>query len=224
MKQNYFIQIRTMTGWNANKSTNAMCAIVQQKLESVTIESLDDIQKVLEWVSLWCGTVNKQNPRSRKLSASQIWETSNGNFHFTISLENAEAFLQVSFSPVRHQYHSPSMMNELLEVNDYVMPNDTRCNCKQWNPEKCKDGDVIVHNERGDIIIVKSVTDKISFYAYLYHMEKDVCLEIHENGDGTGYGRPDFHYATREEKMILDNELSVLGLKWNPATLKFEKI
>lgn len=224
MKQNYFIQIRTMTGWNANKSTNAMCAIVQQKLENVTIESLDDIQKVLEWVSLSCDTVNKQNPRSRKLSPSQILETSSGNFHFVISLENAEAFLQVSFSPVRHQYHSPSMMNELLEVNDYVMPNDTRCHFKQWNPEKCKDGDVIVHNERGDIIIVKSVTDKLSFYAYLYHMEKDVCLEIHENGDGTVYGRPDFHYATREEKMILDNELSVLGLKWNPATLKFEKI
>ena len=235
MTQQYFVSVRAMGPYNANKSTKELCSIVTRKLDNTTVQSDAAISKVQRYVTTLCSDINAKNMRNKPLKTESIWRTGSKHgtcsAHFCVKIDSFNngdgSFLQLSFSPIRHAYKDGNVMEDLFGVSDYVTThkNDKKPSFRRWNPDKASNGDIICDDEHDEVIIFRSIRSNYIVYAAVYSAG-DGFFNVQYNDTLTyGYvGHKTFHYATMEEKGILFNELSIRGLRWNEDTLSIENI
>lgn len=81
MTQQYFVSVRAMGPYNANKSTKELCSVITRKLDNTTIQSDAAISKVKRYVTTLCSDINAKNMRNKPLKTESIWRT--GSKHGT---------------------------------------------------------------------------------------------------------------------------------------------
>ena len=240
MKQQFFVTVRTTGPYNANKSTKELCSLVTRQLDNTTIPSQADINTVYEYLRAVCNTINEKNPRNKALKVENPWITSYANEiyksrHLVVKIDNFTngdgSFLQLDFTPTRHAY-GEDVMSELTGISAGVAKKRKRPNYKKWNPERAEDGDIVCRDsyddEDSEIIIVRGLGDQeILFHAVCFNVSGLNALYVNEDPSYLTGGlsiKKNYRCATDEEIEIIFNELSVEGLRWNPATLQIEKI
>lgn len=232
MTQQYFVSVRTMGPYNANNSTKEVCSVITRKLNNTIVPSLGSIDKVREYVRTMCDTIQSRYPKNKKLNV-ETWDVGMeipNSRHIVVRIDGHSsgdgAFFQIDFTPVRHKYYDDNLMADLMGVSDFTLSHEAkRPALRRWNPDNASFGDIICDDEADEIIIYRRIRSNYIVYAAVYS-QGDGFFNVQDNDTLTyGYvGRKTFHYATKEEKGILFNELSIRGLRWNEETLQIEKI
>lgn len=254
MRQQYFITVRTTGPHNANKSTKEMCNIVRRQYNNTLINGTEGIEALREVFGFMCDSINAKYPKNKAIKVGETWTTSYATdvyatdvcktMHFVVQIDNHDGegtFLQLDFCPVRHTY-GMLLPNEHFTAKSEDYPKAKRYSDiptippieEEWSREKAKEGDILCdkYADEESVFILHHVHDEcISMHCLIhentrfggscymhFNTESDKCEII---GSGNLFL---LRYADEEQKGILFNELSVRGLRWNPTTLKIEKI
>lgn len=243
MKQKYYVSVRTMGPYGANKSTKKMCNLVLQKLNHTIIGSHADIKTVVDWLDLQCISINEEYSRNKKIRIDVVWSTVQGEYethHAVVKIDGSSngdgSFLQVDFEPVRHDYDGDTSTTTDTDAND--KGDSLVCNFldhqlkskrkmpryRKWDYEKSHAGDIIVDEAHDEIIIFQKMRgDYIVPYVTL-SKEYGLFVQRGDVSSGGNANRIYYRYATDEEKGVLFNELSVRGLCWNDEMMMVDKM